>query len=68
MCIQVEVNAGPNVQRMRQNGDQSHLVATGGKGNDLKIWDLNSTTQPIFKAKNVRLFSNHSLLAIFQGI
>lgn len=30
------------------------LVATGGKENDLKIWDVNSTNvEPLFKAKNV---------------
>ena len=38
---------------MQQNMEQPHLVATGGKENDLKIWDLQSPEQPIFKAKNV---------------
>ena len=36
----------------------SFVVATGGEENDLKIWDLSvhkgDTTQPIFKARNVR--------------
>ena len=29
-------------------------VATGGKENDLKVWDGNKLDQPIFQAKNVR--------------
>ena len=38
---------------MRQDAANPHLVATGGKENDLKIWDLNTPEQPVFKAKNV---------------
>lgn len=31
------------------------ILATGGKENDLQVWDVHtSTTQPLFKAKNVR--------------
>ncbi len=30
-------------------------VATGGKENDLKVWDGNKLDQPVFQAKNVRL-------------
>ena len=31
-----------------------HLqVATGGKENDLKIWDGNKPEKPVFQAKNV---------------
>ena len=30
-------------------------VATGGKENDLKIWDGNKPEKPVFQAKNVRV-------------
>ena len=33
----------------------SHLlIATGGKENDLKIWDGNKPEKPVFQAKNVK--------------
>jgi ribosome biogenesis protein NSA1 len=36
------------------NDEESILVATGGKENDLKVWNLKSDlTEPVFKAKNV---------------
>ncbi|KAM4617306.1 WD repeat-containing protein 74 [Discoglossus pictus] len=50
----VEVQVGAGVQRMRQCTAQRHQVATGGKENDLKIWDLQKPEEPIFRAKNVR--------------
>ncbi|KAJ8266407.1 hypothetical protein GJAV_G00130090 [Gymnothorax javanicus] len=50
----VEINAGSNVCRMRQNPSQRHHVATGGKENSLKVWDLERPDTPIFTAKNVR--------------
>ncbi|KAG9352011.1 hypothetical protein JZ751_023262 [Albula glossodonta] len=50
----VEINAGSNVCRMRQNPSQRHRVATGGKENGLKVWDLERPESPIFTAKNVR--------------
>ena len=49
----LELNVGENVCRIRQNTQQCHLVATGGKENDLKVWDLTNPSAPIFKAKNV---------------
>ncbi|XP_072031276.1 WD repeat-containing protein 74-like [Amphiura filiformis] len=51
-CTEIEV--GANISKMRQNFNEPHQVATGGKENDLKVWDLNDPTEPIFKAKNVR--------------
>lgn len=39
---------------MVQNPQQKNIISTGGKENDLKLWDLNNMTQPIFQAKNVR--------------
>ncbi|XP_053544839.1 WD repeat-containing protein 74 [Bombina bombina] len=50
----LEVQVGPGVERMRQCGTHRHRVATGGKENDLKIWDLERAEEPIFRAKNVR--------------
>uniref|UniRef100_A0A6Q2YRJ5 WD repeat-containing protein 74 n=1 Tax=Esox lucius TaxID=8010 RepID=A0A6Q2YRJ5_ESOLU len=50
----VEINAGKNVSRMRQNPSQCNQVATGGKENGLKVWDLERPETPIFTSKNVR--------------
>ncbi|XP_029470689.1 WD repeat-containing protein 74 isoform X2 [Rhinatrema bivittatum] len=49
-----EINAGPNIAKMRQNPEMRHCIGTGGKENDLKVWDLQRPDEPIFKAKNVR--------------
>uniref|UniRef100_UPI00358F886B WD repeat-containing protein 74 n=1 Tax=Myxine glutinosa TaxID=7769 RepID=UPI00358F886B len=51
---QVELEVGRGVHKMRQNPENPQVVATGGKENDLKIWDLQNPLQPVFKAKNVR--------------
>ena len=41
---------------MRQNTDKPNIVATGGKENDLKIWDLEKPSEDcVFKAKNVSM-------------
>uniref|UniRef100_A0A8C5RFS7 WD repeat-containing protein 74 n=1 Tax=Laticauda laticaudata TaxID=8630 RepID=A0A8C5RFS7_LATLA len=50
----VEIQVGPGVCRMRQNSQQRHRIATGGKENCLKIWDLHQPQEPVFRAKNVR--------------
>ncbi len=50
--LQVQIECGP-VHRMRQDPGNTHLVATGGRENDLRIWDLNAPQEAIFKAKNV---------------
>lgn len=44
---------GPGVCRMRQDPAHPHVVATGGKENALKIWDLQGSEEPVFRAKNV---------------
>lgn len=49
-----ELDAGKNVSRMRQSPLQRHRVATGGKENGLKIWDLERPERPLFTAKNLR--------------
>ncbi|KAF3693405.1 WD repeat-containing protein 74 [Channa argus] len=49
-----ELDAGKNVCRMRQNPVDRQKVATGGKDNGLKIWDLEKPEKPVFFAKNLR--------------
>ncbi|XP_076118829.1 WD repeat-containing protein 74 isoform X2 [Alosa pseudoharengus] len=49
-----EINAGSGVCRMRQNKAQRSRVATGGKENPLKVWDLERPDKPVFTAKNVK--------------
>ncbi|XP_072166051.1 WD repeat-containing protein 74-like [Diadema setosum] len=47
-------SAGSNLCRMRQHPKHRNQVATGGKENDLKVWNLERPTEPVFRAKNVR--------------
>ncbi|XP_043975738.1 WD repeat-containing protein 74 [Gambusia affinis] len=49
-----ELDAGSNVSRMRQSLVDPNRVATGGKENGLKIWDLERPEKPLFTAKNLR--------------
>ncbi|XP_034405205.1 WD repeat-containing protein 74 [Cyclopterus lumpus] len=49
-----ELHAGQNVSRMRQSPVHRHKVATGGKENGLKVWDLQNPQSPVFSAKNLR--------------
>ncbi|XP_023273256.1 WD repeat-containing protein 74 [Seriola lalandi dorsalis] len=49
-----ELDAGKNVCRMRQSPVDQHKVATGGKENGLKIWDLERPEKSVFTAKNLR--------------
>ncbi|KAK5868151.1 hypothetical protein PBY51_009190 [Eleginops maclovinus] len=50
-----ELDAGKSVCRMRQSAAQRNKVATGGKENGLKIWDLEQPqSPPLFSAKNLR--------------
>ncbi|XP_059566361.1 WD repeat-containing protein 74 isoform X2 [Myotis daubentonii] len=50
----LELRVGPGVCRMRQDPVRPHVVATGGKENALKVWDLQGSEEPVFRAKNVR--------------
>uniref|UniRef100_A0A9L0IQD3 WD repeat-containing protein 74 n=1 Tax=Equus asinus TaxID=9793 RepID=A0A9L0IQD3_EQUAS len=50
----LELRVGPGVCRMRQDPAHPHVVATGGKENALKVWDLQGSEEPVFRAKNVR--------------
>ena len=46
---------GRELCRMRQSPAERSLVATGGKENDLQLWDLNRTdVGPKFRARNVK--------------
>ncbi len=38
---------------MRVSPFRQHIIATGGKKNDLQLWDLENSQSPMFKAKNV---------------
>ncbi|XP_074535910.1 WD repeat-containing protein 74 [Halichoeres trimaculatus] len=49
-----ELDAGKNVSRMRLSPVHRNKVATGGKENGLKIWDLEKPEKPVFTAKNLR--------------
>ncbi len=46
---------GDNVSCMAVSPRVQLQVATGGKENDLKVWDGNKLDQPVFQAKNVRI-------------
>ncbi|KAM6158069.1 WD repeat-containing protein 74 isoform 2-T2 [Rhynchocyon petersi] len=50
----LELKVGPGVCKMRQDPAHPHVVATGGKENALKVWDLQGSEEPVFRAKNVR--------------
>ncbi|XP_059160065.1 WD repeat-containing protein 74-like [Physella acuta] len=50
----INICAGDNLFCMDHNQSFENLISTGGKENPLKIWDLTSSTQPIFTAKNVK--------------
>eukprot|EP00112_Aurelia_sp_Birch-Aquarium-sp1_P024875 Seg803.11 transcript_id=Seg803.11/GoldUCD/mRNA.D3Y31 product="WD repeat-containing protein 74" protein_id=Seg803.11/GoldUCD/D3Y31 len=45
---------GDDIQRMKQNLVERNQIATGGKENNLKIFDLENMEKPVFAAKNVR--------------
>ncbi|PIK48455.1 putative WD repeat-containing protein 74 isoform X2 [Apostichopus japonicus] len=51
---QLELDLGKNVKKMKQHKEKSNIIATGGKENELKVYDLEKPDQPIFLAKNVR--------------
>lgn len=52
--VETEINAGKDVFTFEQNPSERNLFATGGKENELKIWDIELTENPKFTAKNVR--------------
>lgn len=52
--LQTERCVGNSVSCMAVSPRVQLQVATGGKENDLKVWDGNKLDQPVFQAKNVR--------------
>lgn len=46
------IETGGPLNQMRQNPSEENIIATGGKENDLKLWDLH-TGKSTFSAKNV---------------
>ena len=53
---QIEIhalNSGENLSCMRVSPFKNNIVATGGKKNDLQLWDLECSQSPVFKGKNV---------------
>lgn len=52
--VESEINAGKDVFTFEQNPTERNIFATGGKENELKIWDIELTENPKFTAKNVR--------------
>ena len=49
------LKAGRTLTTMVQSPHQRHLLATGGKENELQLWDMNNELrEPVFRAKNVR--------------
>ena len=50
---QTECMVGSELSRMVANPEVMLQVATGGKGNDLKLWNGNRLDAPVFQAKNV---------------
>lgn len=64
---QTKLQVGPGVCRMRQNPEKPYCLATGGKENCLKVWDLQQPQEPVFKAKNVSDLYSNSLGSLFPG-
>ncbi|XP_061185658.1 WD repeat-containing protein 74-like [Saccostrea echinata] len=52
--VNTEINAGKDVFAFDQNPIEKNIFATGGKENELKIWDVESSEKLKFTAKNVR--------------
>ena len=53
MYFQFETSVGPDVYKMRHNGHSPNIVATGGKENELKVYDVQKGEEPVFTSKNV---------------
>uniref|UniRef100_A0A1B6CVN9 Uncharacterized protein n=1 Tax=Clastoptera arizonana TaxID=38151 RepID=A0A1B6CVN9_9HEMI len=51
--ITFKIDTGGSLCVMRSSPENINLIATGGKENDLKLWDL-ETQKQTFNAKNVR--------------
>ncbi|GAB1608520.1 WD repeat-containing protein 74-like [Argonauta hians] len=49
----LKISAGLDMKCAQQDPVNTHLIASGGKENPLKLWDVNSPTSPVFVSKNV---------------
>lgn len=47
------LTAGESLSCMRVSPYNKNIVGTGGKKNDLQLWDMENAQHPVFKAKNV---------------
>ena len=57
MCsasLQVEISMDKPASCMQANKTSHLQIATGGKENDLKVWDGSKPEKPVFQAKNVK--------------
>lgn len=50
----IKIESGDNLWSLAQNRTESHIIATGGKENPLRLWDLNNSNTAVFTAKNVK--------------
>ena len=66
--LQVEISMDKATSCMQASKSCHLQVATGGKENDLKVWDGNKPEKPVFQAKNVNqnTFSKNTYLFLFS--
>eukprot|EP00095_Tigriopus_kingsejongensis_P011279 maker-scaffold14_size734282-snap-gene-1.24 protein:Tk11279 transcript:maker-scaffold14_size734282-snap-gene-1.24-mRNA-1 annotation:"wd repeat-containing protein 74" len=50
LCL---LQADRQLSQMRNHPVERHMMATGGRENDLQVWDLNRPETPVFRARNV---------------
>ena len=50
----VQMRAGKNLSRMRQNTFDKKIIGVGGKEVELQVWDLSRPDIYLFRAKNVK--------------
>ena len=48
------LKAGRELCVVKQSRSTKNLIASGGKENDLQVWDLERPQEPFFRAKNVK--------------
>jgi len=54
-CSVLDIKTGSQLSKLRHCNTDRAIIGTGGKENDLKIWNLKSERpeEPVFKARNV---------------
>lgn len=52
--IKLQKQIGDDIRVVKQNQSKKNFIATGGKENNLKLFDVERLEKPIFMAKNVR--------------